>query len=143
MTDKTELEAQVAALAAEVAELKRRANLPAPTSNVRGGDWAQQAATARLIDRVAMPASVMREMAEAVPDAAVADIVRDGRAPQTLAPLEANTRPRAVVTGWEAPLEPPRGISLIDRQLDVQDQRDRAERIMQHARMKSVEKKEG
>ena len=139
MTDETaELKAQISALQQRMEELERKAKPPEPFVS----DYVPPSPF-RLLDRVSMPASVMREIAAAMPDAMVRDIFRDARTPETLAPLSTDVRPRPAATGWEAPLSPPAGISLIDRQLDVQDQRDRAERIMQHARMKAVEKKEG
>ena len=131
-----ELENELAALKARVAELERAK----PTEPLKPNPDYVPPSPFRLLDRVSMPASVMREIAAAMPDAMVRDIFRDARTPETLAPLSTDVRPRPAATGWEAPLSPPAGISLIDRQLDVQDQRDRAERIMQHARMKALEK---
>jgi len=141
MTDK--LEDELAALRARVAELEARvearANPPAPPKfeAVASGPTTTELA----MSRASLSREAMRAMVDAVPDAEVRGILRDGRATQNLRPLaEANARPRPAATGWEAPLSPPPGISLIDRQLDVQDAKDRAERIMQHARMKALEK---
>jgi hypothetical protein len=145
MTDK--LETELAALKARseeqqarIEELERKANPPAPPkfeSGERGPTTTELAMSRASISREAM-----QKLVEAVPDAEVRGILRDGRASQNLRPLaEANARPRPAATGWEAPLSPPPGSSLIDRQIDVQDAKDRAERRMQHARMKAVEKK--
>jgi hypothetical protein len=142
MTDK--LETELAALRARVAELEARANPPAPPKFEAGERG--PTTTELALSRASLSREAMRAMVDAVPDAEVRGILRDGRATQNLAPLASDTRPRlASGTGWanEVPLGPQPGISLIDRQLDVQDAKDRAERIMQHARMKAVEKKEG
>jgi hypothetical protein len=131
---------KIAALEARIEELERKAKPPEqPNFNTLGPRGPTTSELA--MSRMGMSPQAMRAMVDAVPDSAVAGILRDGRAIQNLAPLASDVRPRPAATGWEAPLSPPPGISLIDRQLDVQDAKDRAERIMLHARMKAVEKK--
>jgi hypothetical protein len=142
MTDK--LETELEALRARVAELEARANPPAPPNfNTLGpsGPTTTELAMSR--------ASLSREAMEKMAIPGVRDIFRDARATQNLRPLaDANARPRVAQenrSGWanEVPLGPPSGVAIADRLMDMQDAKDRAERIMQHARMKAVEKKEG
>jgi len=131
-----ELEAQIAALAAEVAELKRRANPPEPPKfdGPRGPTTTELA-----VARMGMSPRMMRDMANAVGDDAVRGIVRDGLASQRLAPLGAEGRVRPSLPGGmrePTPLGPPGGQrtqDLIGKLLDVQDARERAELIEREA----------
>jgi hypothetical protein len=132
MTDKTELEA----LKARIEELERKAR-PAEPPKFEGtpGPTTTQLA----MSRMAMPPQAMRVMIEAVGDDAVSGIVRDGRAPQHLAPLAAEGRVRPRLPGGmrePTPLGPPGGQrtqDLIGKLLDVQDARERAELIEREA----------
>lgn len=92
-----------------------------------------------LTERASMPPSALREMANAVPDAMVRQIVNGNRAPADLAPLTTNVRPTIAQqnrAGWRnpAPLGPPAGVAQADRLMDVADARDRAELIEKEAR---------
>jgi hypothetical protein len=86
------------------------------------------------IDRVGLPASVMREFAAAAPDSLVRDIVNDHRgAPEGPTSIVRRARAEQDVergTGWTkpAPLKPPPGVSILDRVMDAQDALDRADR---------------
>jgi hypothetical protein len=109
---------EIASLKARVEQLER-ANKPQPPPDL--SDWKP----INPIDRVSMPPSVMREMAEAIPTDMVREIaMRDGRGPQgpssVLPPSQQSTTRTRVVgngTGWarEIPLGPQPGIDLIDR----------------------------
>jgi hypothetical protein len=133
-----ELENELAALKARVAELER-AKPPEPFKP--DPDYVPPSPF-RLLDRVSMPAGVMREMADAMPDAMVRDIFRDARTPQTLAPLSADVRPRLPQGPREpTPLSNPPGIAIADRLMDAQDQRDRAELIEREAKRLALAKK--
>jgi hypothetical protein len=116
MTDKDEL----AALKARVEELER-ANAPAPPPP----DWTPPP---NPIDRLAMPQSVAREMAKAVPSAMVRDVMRDHRSGPT-GPSSAGAIPSSQMvsnvrgagvpgmgTGWrpETPLSNPPGVNWVD-----------------------------
>jgi hypothetical protein len=129
MTDKAELEA----LRQRVEELERKANPPEPPKFEPGPRGLST--TELAMSRMSMPPQAMRVMIEAIPDAAVAGIVRDGRATQNLAPLAAEGRvsPRLPSGMREpTPLGPPGGQrtqDLIGKLLDVDDARQRAELI--------------
>jgi len=132
-----ELEAQVAALEARIAELEARARPPEP---LKPDPNYVPPSPFRLLDRVSMPASVMREMAAAMPDRELAGLRRDARTPQTLAPLgDANARPR-LAQGWRepTPLGPPPGVAIADKLVDAADARERADLIMQEARRRAA-----
>ena len=122
---------EIAALRARIEQLERAAKPPAEPDLK---NFQRYDPTARMT----MPASVLREMAAAVPDNFVRDIaMRDGRAPtgpssQGVIPSSqqvSNVR-LGGGTGWQAPI--PLGPSphqrYVDAQLDAQDARDRAER---------------
>jgi hypothetical protein len=101
---------------------------------------------------MSMPASALREMAQAIPDSMVRDIaMRDGRAPsgpsaQGVIPSSqplSNVRVGGNNTGgWarEVPLGPSMHQRYVDAQLDAQDAKDRAALIEQHARMQVMQK---
>src|SRR5262249_62175413 len=80
---------------------------------------------------MSMPASAMREMMKAVPDALMQAIREDARKPNAVTG-GANPQPTNQVqrgSGWAKPipLEPPPGIALCDRLMDAQDAQDRIE----------------
>ena len=97
-----------------------------------------------------MPDSALRAMVAAVPDNIMRDVVRDNRAPTTPAtiPSSQSTGPRPSAgdgTGWgaAAPIGPPPSLRYVDAQLDVQDAKDKAERIRQDAQLRAMEKLAG
>jgi hypothetical protein len=121
MSDKAELEA----LKARIEELERRAKPPEPFKP--DPHWRPPP---NPIDRLSMPVSVIRDMANAVPDAVVRQIV-SGRAPQNLAPLAATATPVSAqnTSGWResVPLSNPPGVALADKLMDAADRADRVE----------------
>jgi hypothetical protein len=132
-------EARIAKLEAELAELKRAKSQAPP--NLKGLGAVGPTTTQLAISRVGMSAEVVREMANAVGDGLVRQIV-GGSAPATLKPLsEGSARPRVAQedrSGWRnaAPLEPPGGRGtqdLIANLCEVQDARDRADLIAKEA----------
>jgi hypothetical protein len=152
MTDK--LEAELAALKARneeqearIEELERKANPPAAprfeTQGPRGPTPTELA-----MSRASLSPEVMAEFVKAIPTEMVRGIVKSGGVGvlQSAGGTPTPTRVSAQNTsGWRdpGPLGPPPGLAIADRLMDVQDAKDRAERIIQHARMKAVEKKEG
>jgi hypothetical protein len=135
---------KIAALEARIAELEARANPPAPPKFEAGERG--PTTTDLAMSRISMSPEVMAEMARAVGSETIRGIVKSGGVGVLQSTATTPTPTRVSVqntSGWRdpGPLGQPPGISLIDRQLDVQDAKDRAERIMQHARMKAVEKK--
>src|SRR5262245_28666531 len=86
---------------------------------------------------MSMPASAMREMMKAVPDAVMRAISDDARRPNPVtggAPQP--TQPVQRGTGWARPIpvEPPPGIKIIDAMMDEQDRIDRAELALRIAK---------
>jgi hypothetical protein len=80
-----------------------------------------------------------RDLAKAVPDRVIREIVSDNRSrsgPSSIAATASNKRtyedgePQERGTGWakEVPIRPPDGVDLIDRLVDAQDAIDRRER---------------
>jgi hypothetical protein len=135
---------EIAALKARVAELERAAKPPAP---FKPEPYQRFDPT----ERMSMPASVMRDMVNCVPDSFIRDIaLRDGRAPtgpssQGVIPSSqplSNVRGGGGRSGWarEIPLGPQPGINHVDRLLDHADAQDRAERIAQAARTQAIQK---
>jgi hypothetical protein len=116
------------ALKARVAELERAAK-PEPYID----DWVPPP---HPIDRISMPMSAMREMAQAVPDNVVRAVVGDNRAPQgptsqgVPSSQTVSHVHRPVGTGWvePAPLSNPPGTHLVDALCIVDDLKQRAER---------------
>src|SRR5262245_27569100 len=89
----------------------------------------------RALERVGMQASVVAEMAAAVPTSVVRDIVKDLRA-GVPPPSSMVNQPAAAVqrgTGWQEPrpLESPPGQQYIDRLMAQEDRQWRAERARQ------------
>jgi hypothetical protein len=82
----------------------------------------------RALEIAGMQSSVVVEMARAVPDSLIRQIVSDNRRAAQLAPAAAPVPERG--TGWvdQAPLRSPPGVELIDRMMAVDDRRWRAER---------------
>jgi hypothetical protein len=122
---------RIAALEQKVAELERANAPPAPPP-----DWTPPP---NPIDRLSMPMSAMREMAQAIPDAMIREIaLKDNRGPtgpssagaipssQTLS----NVRGAGGGTGWrtEVPLSNPPGTRMLDAIAIADDVRQRAEK---------------
>jgi hypothetical protein len=121
---------EIAELKARVAELERALRPPPPFKS-------DYVAPINPIDRMSMPASVVREMAAAVPDHLVRTIARDR---YSTAPVSQVSQPEPTskpvnTTGFRdaLPLAPPPGVALADRLMDVQDAKDRADLIVGEA----------
>jgi hypothetical protein len=76
-----------------------------------------------------------RDLAKAVPDRLVRDIVADNRSPRGPSSIAASNKtedrePQERGTGWmkETPIRPPEGVEWIDRLCEQQDALDRRER---------------
>jgi hypothetical protein len=135
---------EVAELKARVAELERAAAPPKPYVD----DWVPPP---HPIDRVSMPMSAMRELAEAAPDNVLRDIVRDNRAPQGPSSAGASGQltktssnpgiPGSNTSGWlrETPLSNPPGINYVDMLCEVDAAKQRGERMVEEARRKAAE----
>jgi hypothetical protein len=130
-------EARIAALEAEMAELRAKVDPPEPPKFEPGPRG--PTTTELAMSKMSMPPQAMRVMIEAVGDDAMRGIVRDGRAGQVLAPLAAEGRssPR-LPQGMREPsaLGPPGGQrtqDLIGKLLDVDDARQRAQLIEREA----------
>ena len=100
---------------------------------------------------MSMPASAMRDLINAVPDALMRDLRGDARKPNPMALSGGITKPTAAepqkVIGKkgfieERPIEPPPGIAHCDRMMDEQDKVDRAELALRLAKA-SLNKGEG
>jgi hypothetical protein len=132
---------ELAKLKARVEQLERAAKPPEPFVS----DWQP----INPIDRLSMPRSTMLEMAAAIPDRTIKDIVRDNSGPTGptgMAPSSSQitgVRPGGGPanvpgsgTGWShpAPLGPSMHQRYVDAQLDAAAARDRRELIMQKAR---------
>ena len=117
----------MAALKARVAELERANKPPEPFKP--DPDWRP----INPIDRVGMDPSVMRDLADAVPDHISRGIYQDSRAPKGPSSAGAIPSSQQVTnvrgTGWATPIpiRPPDGVNHADRLMDEQDRRDRAE----------------
>jgi len=79
------------------------------------------------------------EMARAVPDSVMRDIVNDfrrGPPERSSIAAEGESKPRLGAVAVERPLGPPPGVNLCDRLMDLQDRIDRAgrERMLARAR---------
>jgi hypothetical protein len=128
-----ELRAHIDQQRARIDQLEARDKPPAPSVP---DDWQP----INPIDRMSMPPSVMREMANAVPDHVVRDIaLRDGRAPTgpssggAIPSSQPVSHVRGVPGGGSGyseprPLRPPDGIAMIDAIVIADDVRQRAER---------------
>ena len=129
MAEDTELLAQIEALKARVEELERKGKPAAPMR-------ADPAPLRDLTAGMSMPKEALLEMATAVPNVVIRQIVTADRVKAELAPLgtgNANpSLPRSRHT-TPAPLDVP-GIALADRIMDAQDQRDRADLIEREAK---------
>jgi hypothetical protein len=141
MTKPNKQAEEIAALKAEVAALK--AKVDPPKSEFKPQPYQQYDPTANMC----MPMSTMMEMARVVPTGMLRDIVHDNRAPTgrpgMIPEQPSNVRGDNVAgsgSGWahETPLGPPPGIQWVDRQLDAQDARDKAERLQQAAQTETA-----
>jgi hypothetical protein len=128
----------ISALEARVAELERRAKPPAPIDLGKGG-VSGPTTTQIAMSRLGMSPQVMRDHVAAVPSGVVRDVVGDGPVGK-LAPAgaEGSARPSVAqqnTSGWRdaQKLEAPPGINHIDRLVEVQDARDRADLIAKEA----------
>jgi hypothetical protein len=133
MTDKTEVEAQLAALSERIAKLEGAAKPSPPQSDY---------VPPNPIDRLSMPPSALQAMVAAVPDHLVRAIATDRYATAPVSQVaqpEAPTDKAVNTSGWRdsGPLEPPAGVALADRLMDVQDAKDRAELIAGEARRRA------
>jgi hypothetical protein len=134
-------------LKAEIDKLKlRQAELEAKLAGARAAPIKRE--PYRPIDhtaRATMGAGTIRDFAKTIPD----DLARDLRAdlargsplqqsPAQLTPDRGGGRVEIRGTGWqtERKLEPPQGIALADRLVDMQDQIDRADLQRRLARSK-------
>jgi len=138
MTNKDE----IAELKARVAELERAAKPPDPFVPK---PYRQFDPTAGM----SMPRSTLMEMAAAVPDRMIKDIERDNQAPTGrpgMIPSSQVSGPGGGVTGsgtgWVAPnpLSPPPGVNILDKIMDHEDAKDRAELIEREARLRAMQK---
>jgi len=136
MTDKT-----LAELESENAELIRQARLAKIAQTLERLRLAKEQAQ---IAATGMPESAVRDLAAAVPDNLLRDLQADARLPNpvTAATSMLPDRGRAQVEirggGWqpERKLEPPPGVSIMDKMLDAQDRADRADLERRLARRK-------
>jgi hypothetical protein len=122
---------RIAKLEAEVAELKARVNPPSPPKFEAGESG--PTTTQLAISRVGMSPEVFAEFARAIPVGTIRAMQGERlapRAPSNTAP-PTNAEPRNT-SGWRdaAPLSNPPGVALIDRMVEVQDARERAELIV-------------
>jgi hypothetical protein len=91
-----------------------------------------------------MPASALRAMINAVPDALMNELRGDARRPNPVNP-PTQSQPTTQVqrgSGWrdEVPISSPPGIAICDRMVDAQDQLDRAELAMKLAKAEMLKK---
>jgi hypothetical protein len=134
----SELEAELAALKARVAELEARARPQAPLDLGKGG--ASGPTTTQIaLNNLRMSKEVIADHVAAVPSGVVRDVVGDGPVGKLAPAGDESVRGAAPEfvnrTGWRdpGPLTPPPGINHIDRLVEVQDARDRAELIAREA----------
>jgi hypothetical protein len=134
---------EIAALRAELDALK--AKVDPPKSDFVPAPYQRYDPTANMC----MPPSALAAMVAAEPKGFMQDVVRDNRgpsAPSSMIPGGAQpASPRSSAgdgSGWarEIPLGPSVHQRYVDQQIDAQDDRDRAERIRQDARLQAMEK---
>ena len=143
MTDKTkaELEAELATLAARVAELEKAGKPPEPFKPAPMERWDPTA-------NMGMPRSAVQAMVDAVPDRLMADlradVARGNPVTQGTSQLPQSSGAAQIQrgSGWVEPrkLEGAPGLSIMDGMLDAQDRQDRADLERRLAR--SVKPKE-
>jgi hypothetical protein len=143
MTDK--LEAQIAALKAEMEELKR-AKAPPDLKTLVDAASTPPPNPFRHIDQQGMSKETMAEMVRAVGSETIRGIVKSGGVGvlQSTATTPTPTPVSAQNTsGWReaTPLGPPPGINHVDRLCEVADARDRAELIAKEAQRLAPAKK--
>jgi hypothetical protein len=97
---------------------------------------------------MSMPRSAIEAMIAAEPKGFMSGVVRDNRAPTSPGMIPSSHTsgggPANVPgsgTGWQAPtqLGPPPGVNILDRIMDHEDAKDRAELIEREARFKAIE----
>ena len=128
-------ESELSKLKKQVAELKDQLNPPPrqPSNHPRFDPT----------EGMSMPASAMRDLINAVPDALMRDLRGDARKPNPTTLSGGITKPTASESpkaigkkGWidERPLEPPPGIEHCDRMMDEQDRIDRTDLALRLAK---------
>jgi hypothetical protein len=139
MTDNNK-DDELAALKARVEELERAAKPPAPFDP---GPYQRYDPT----EGMSMPASVVREMARAVPTGMIQDIaMRDNRAPtgpsaQGVIPSSqgvSNVRTGGGGVAHTVPLGPPPGVNILDRIMDHEDAKDQHARMVEEAKRQAM-----
>jgi hypothetical protein len=124
MTDELDsLKAENDALRKRLEKLEERIN-PSPRKQSYSAPFDHTAG-------MSMPASAMRDLANAVPDALMRELRTDARKPN---PVTQGAVPQPQPQsqrrgGWvqPRPIEPPPGVALADRLVDAQDEIDKAE----------------
>jgi hypothetical protein len=140
----TDSENELAALQARVAELEARAKPPKPFTPEPYQRFDPTAG-------MSMPRSAMEAMVNAVDDRTMRDLAAHGTIPGPSAAgagstISSHSDPGLPGShrgnGWrpETPFGPQPGINHVDRLVDAQDAKDRAELIAEHARTAAVRK---
>jgi hypothetical protein len=117
-------------LRARITQLENRINPPPrPPSTHQPMDYTANAS---------MPASAMKAMIDAVPDAVMKGIRADAQKPNPVTGYSTAQPTNQVQrgSGWAKPIpvEPPPGIGLCDRLVDAQDEIDKAELALKLAK---------
>jgi hypothetical protein len=140
-----DVETELAALRAEVADLKAQVERAKPPASVKAlvveAGEPGPTTTQLAMNRVSLSPEVMAEFAQAVGD--LRGAWRSPTAGPTSMVVEANAAPKSTRapgpvnnSGWRdaTPLGPPPGVAQADRLMDAQDARDRAELIAREAK---------
>jgi hypothetical protein len=121
----TETETETKALHARIARLEREAAMRNGTIKA-----APYVAPVDHTAQMRLPPSAIAKMADAVDDATLRAISADARRPVVkFDPPESRTGAVPSQNGWiePAPLGPPPGVDLLDRLMDAEDRKDRAD----------------